>query len=66
MRTEYVGLADAIQDAHRVMQVHLPGEWRSCRSCGESYPCMPRRDARSLLIRSGRLVLARVAPWRTR
>lgn len=50
---------DQHEAAHEAMREHLPDEgsvW--CGSCSERHPCTPRRDARSELIRAGRLVLA--------
>ncbi|MEV4760570.1 hypothetical protein AB0J86_36455 [Micromonospora sp. NPDC049559] len=50
-------IEDAIEDAHETMRVHLPADGHWCDVCGERHPCTRRRDARSLLIRTGRLVL---------
>jgi hypothetical protein len=51
-------VSDPVGDAHQAMRQHLPepGSPRWCR-CGERWPCVPRRDARSLLIQCGHIVL---------
>ncbi|MEV4759415.1 hypothetical protein AB0J86_30570 [Micromonospora sp. NPDC049559] len=52
-------MRDLIEAAHGTMREHVSDDGNWCRSCGERHPCQSRRDARSLLIRTGRLVLAR-------
>ncbi|MEV4754843.1 hypothetical protein AB0J86_06980 [Micromonospora sp. NPDC049559] len=55
---------DPVEDAHRAMREHVADGGRWCR-CGSLHPCSYRRDARSLLIRVGRLVLPGTAPRRS-
>jgi hypothetical protein len=56
---------DDIEQAHEVMRTHLPPDGQVwCNVCGERNPCATRRDARSLLIRAGHLVLTNSAPRR--
>lgn len=56
---------DPVEVAHETMRTHLPsGHWCGNSDCGERWPCMRRRDARSLLIRVGHLVLPDAATGR--